>query len=427
MSLQNLFFKNISAKQTVFKNSFWLFFSQGISKLLKLFLVLAAARILGPTNFGAFNYLLAVASMFFLFSDWGISPLVIRDYQQKVDKEKYVRVAVGLKMALVVLSFVAALIGLFFFHSPIFKTTLILLAFFLVLSNGRDFIIYLFRAFQKMEKEFWLVVAENLSLLILGVFLLLIYKNIISLAVAYFFSMFISLIIGLSLIKRYSFYFKPIFDVHLIKELFRNGTPMMLYGFLSFLFFATDQILLAKLKGTTEVGYYSIVTKIILFVNIVPGLIMTALLPYLSSQVAHKDKIKKIFRKVGSGFVLFGAALAIIGFFSAPLLPFIVGSQYAPSVPLLRFFVWILIFMFPTALLDIILFIYNKQWLNFGFTAFCALANLALDFLLIPHYGMFGAAAASIMAQFLNLVITLYLSRRVMNSALALSYSSNNL
>ncbi len=425
MSLQTLFLENISPKQTVLKNSFWLFLGQGLSKLFKFFLVMAAARILGPTDFGAFNYLFSIVSLFFIFSDWGVSSLVIRDYQNEtVDKDKYVRSAFGLKIILAAAAFLAVLISLLFFQSPVFKAGLILLAIFLVISNLRDFIIYIFRAFQKMEKEFWLVLAENFSLLIIGVTLLLIYKNIVSLSLAYVFSIVISLSLAFILFKRYFSYLKPEWGRKEIKSFLANGAPIMFYGLLSFIFFATDQIILGKLRGTTEVGYYSIVTKIIILANMVPGLLMTALFPYLASQAANVKKVMMIFKKVSLGLVVLGVAAAAFGAVSAPIIPLIVGSQYAPSVGLFRFFVWIIVFMFPLNLFDYILFTYNKQWLNFWFTAACAIVNIVLNFLLIPFYGMIGAAVASMIAQFLNFVISWYLSRRVLNNALKSSPSN---
>jgi len=199
-----------------------------------------------------------------------------------------------------------------------------------------------------------------------------------------------------------------------------------LFGLLSFIFFSTDQILLGKLKGTIDVGYYSIVTKIILLIGLIPGLIMTALFPHLSSKINNKEFMKKIFRKVGWGFLILGFSLAVFGAVSAPIIPLIVGLQYGPSVKLFQFFIWILIFISPTILFDSVLFAYNKQWLNFWFTGGCAILNLVLNLLLIPYYGMFGAAAASIIAQFLNFAISWHLSRRVMNDALKLSAIIDN-
>lgn len=200
----------------------------------------------------------------------------------------------------------------------------------------------------------------------------------------------------------------------------------MFFGLLSFIFFSTDQIILGKLRGTTEVGYYSIATKIILLVNTIATLLMTAVFPYLASQIDKAQKVIKIFKKTLLIFMILSIFLAIAGTLLAPIIPLIVGSQYIPSVGLFQFFIWIIVFMFPVVLFDYILFAYNKQWLNFWFTSACAVLNVVLNLILIPRYGMFGAAAASIVAQFSNFAISWYLSSRVMNNALKLSSVANN-
>jgi len=406
MSLQSLFFENRSPKQTVFKNSFWLFLSQGVSRLFKFLLVIASARILGPAGFGSFNYILSIVSLFFIFSDWGIGTLIVRDFQQKKEPESYLRAGLFLKIVLALFLFIVALAGSLVFNSIEFKRNFILLAIFLFVANIRDFIISLFRALQKMEKEFWVIAGESFSVLVFGVILLLLYKNIISLSLAYLASVLISSVVALRLAKSLSVYLKPIFQKELIKSFFVNGAPLALFGLLGFIFFSTDQILLGKMRGIVEVGYYSIATKIILMLNLIPTLIMTALFPYLSSKINDRERMKAIFNKTTAFLAGGGLMLAIFGFLFAPLIPFFVGAPYLPSVKIFQFLIWIIVFMFPAIFLGYLFIVYNKQWQNFAITAFCAILNLVLNIFLIPIYGMFGAAAASIGAQALNFVLS---------------------
>lgn len=406
MSLQSLFFENRSPKQTVFKNSFWLFLSQGVSRIFKLLLVIVSARLLGPAGFGSFNYILSIASLFFIFSDWGIGTLIVRDFQQKKEPEPYLRAGLFLKIVLSLFLFIVALAGSLLFQSIEFKKNFILLAIFLFAANIRDFIISLFRSLQKMEKEFWVIAAESFSVLVFGVILLLFYKNIISLSLAYLLSVLISSVVALRLAKGFAVYLKPIFQKELIKNFFINGAPLALFGLLGFIFFSTDQILLGKMRGIVEVGYYSIAAKIILLLNLVPTLVMTAFFPHLSSKINDREKMKAIFNKTSAVLAAGGLILALFGFLLAPLIPLFVGASYLPSVKIFQFLIWIIVFMFPAIFLGYLFIAYNKQWQNFVITAFCAILNLVLNIFLIPNYGMFGAAAASIGAQALNLVLS---------------------
>lgn len=408
MDLENLLFNNLSPKQTFFKNSFWLLLSQALSRFFKLILVLVSARFLGPNGFGTFNYILSIATLFFLFADWGVNTLLIRDYQQIEEKERYTKAAFMFRIITVSICLIAALIGLFVFENPVFRLNFIVLSLYLFVSNIKETFVAFLRAIQKMEKEFLIVFAEGFFVMVFSIFLILINRNVISLSLGYLIGVLISCITALIVIKNFKSYFKPAFDKELLKKLLINGFPIALFGLLNFIFFSTDQIILGKMRGVEEVGYYSLITKGILLINVLPFLIITALFPYLAANINDKEKIKKITKKALIGLTGLGFLIALLIFIFSPILPFFVGKQYQPSVGLAQFLGWIVVFTFPSVYLSYLYIAYNKQWLNFALTAFCAILNLVFNLILIPRFGMFAAALTSIAAQFFNLFLLLF-------------------
>src|SRR3989339_817639 len=100
LNFRSLLFFNLHPRQTVIKNAVWLGLAQVLSKLLKLVLVIVSARLLGPRGFGTFNYVLSIMSVYFIFSDWGINTLIVRDYQQKPDIARYINSGAVLKTIL---------------------------------------------------------------------------------------------------------------------------------------------------------------------------------------------------------------------------------------------------------------------------------------------------------------------------------------
>jgi len=126
---------------------------------------------------------------------------------------------------------------------------------------------------------------------------------------------------------------------------------MLLFGILGFIFFSTDQIMLGKMRNVTEVGYYSLITKGVLLINLIPSLIMVALFPHLSANANDKEKIKKLTKKVLLSFIGLGFLISILVFFLAPIIPFLLVQSYEPSVGLTQFLIWIIIFMFPSVYL----------------------------------------------------------------------------
>ncbi len=69
-------FNNRTVGQTIAKNTFWLFFGQMTSRLLRAVIVIYSARVLGAASWGAFSYALGVAAFLTIFSDIGINALI---------------------------------------------------------------------------------------------------------------------------------------------------------------------------------------------------------------------------------------------------------------------------------------------------------------------------------------------------------------
>ena len=199
------------------------------------------------------------------------------------------------------------------------------------------------------------------------------------------------------------------FEKSLVKYYLLNGLPLVLFGLLGYVFFATDKIILAHLRSIEEVGYYSLASRILAALFVVPSLFNTALYPYLANKVGQGSKttIKFLFQIMIIASIMIGFLISFFIFISAQfLIPLFFGNQYFDSIKILQVFVWIIVFVFPTTFLDYFLISHNKQWLDFWITLVPAILNIVLNFALIPIYGVFGAVYASIFAQFLNFIFT---------------------
>jgi O-antigen/teichoic acid export membrane protein len=410
--LKQFLFSNISSKQIVLKNTFWLSLGQFFTRLFKFLLVVFAARILGPEGWGSFQYVLSIASMFFIFSDWGVGNLLIRDYQQKEDFKERIRTGSLIRESLAFLSLIVALIASLIFENPNFRKTFIILALFLFLGNLRDYILNFFQAIQKMEKQFIVNFVESLLTLIFGIIFLLTLRNFVSFAFAYLFGIFFSFILAILLAKNFLIYLKPKINYEFIKYYLINGLPLALFGVLGFVFFTTDQIILGKLKGVETVGYYSIAARIILILTTFPSLFLISLFPQLALSVSDKERLKNIFKKSIPFILLISFFLFAFILIFADFLPLLFGQKYIPSIQPLKLLSLILLLIPLTNLFDNFLFSINKQWQDFFITLFCAILNVVLNFLLIPQYSIFGAIYATLISQFVNLILTSLLSYR---------------
>jgi len=405
-------FKNISPKQIVLKNTFWLLLGQISVRLFKFLLVVFAARILGPEGWGSFQYVLSIVTFFYIFSDLGINYLVVRDYQQKEDFKERVNTGSFIREFLAFISLIISLMASFIFENIIFRKTFIILSFFLFLGNIRNYVLSFFEAIQKMEKQFIVFFIESVATLVFGIVFLWNFKNITSLAFAYFLGVASSFLICIILAKKFLFYLKPKFNAQIFKYYFYNGLPLALFGTLGLVFFSADQIILGKLKGVETVGYYSIASRIILILISLPSLFLASLLPQLALSVANKERLKTILKKSILLISLISFLLFILVLIFADFFPIIFGEKYIPSIKPLKILSLILLFIPLTNLFDNFLFSINKQWQDFFITLFCAGLNVILNFVFIPQYSIFGAIYATLISQFINLILTSLLSYR---------------
>lgn len=400
----------LTPKQIVIKNAFWLYTATFINKILRILLVIISARLLGPYLYGNFTYALSIAGFFLMFSDWGLSGLLIKNYQIFENKRQIIQEIISLKIILILIIVILSITGYFFIKENPAKVVYLIILSALSLGVLRDMITTIFKALQKMEYESFSIIIESITTTSLGILVLYFKRDIFYLGIAYFLGALWSFIFCLTkifqLFKSLNFKFSFLKAIDYLKQ----GTPLLLLGFLGFIFFSSDQIMIGYLKGMKELGYYSPIAKIILNLTLIPNIAVTALLPYFSKISLEINKLKIIYRKIFFSFIILSLIIAGILVISADLWFLkIFGSQYEKSILIFKIFVWTIIFLYGLTLLDNLLFVLGKQWFNFYVTSFFAILNIILNLWLIPIYGAVGACVATLIVQFFNFSVSFFL------------------
>lgn len=420
VKIKSLLFENIYPRQIIIKNAFWLYFSEVISKGLRLVVYLLIARNLGPSKFGIFEYLYSFVGFFFILADFGVGTLLVRDYQQRDDKNKYLNNAFSLKL-IFSLGFAAIAI----ISYPLAKKVdgfwlYFLIVLFYVFSHLEIFFESYFLAIQKTEKRFIFNLVNPILILLVIVAGLRFYQDVSVVVLAYLLGMLTGLVFAylIFLLEKKE---KLGLDFSLAKYYLKNGLALSLFGMLSYVFFGVDRIFLAHFRSLGEVGFYSVASRIIGALMFLPSVFGSSLYPYLAKKAIENDsktRVFKIFYRLMFLSLIIGIILSVIIYFlSSWLVLFLFGDKYLPAIDVLRFLIWILVPLFPTALLDLLLISYHRQWLDFWITLIPAAVNFILNFMFIPTWGMFGAALASILSQFLNLILSLIASVYVLKKS----------
>ena len=98
--VKNFLFKNNSIRQTIIKNTFWVTLGTVTAKIIRVLVIIYAARILGTEDYGIFTYVLSLVTIFTLFSDIGLTNILTRELTKKTDtRNEYFSTALIVKLA----------------------------------------------------------------------------------------------------------------------------------------------------------------------------------------------------------------------------------------------------------------------------------------------------------------------------------------
>ena len=165
-----------------------------------------------------------------------------------------------------------------------------------------------------------------------------------------------------------------------------------------------DIIMLEKMIGSVEVGYYSGATRFIYPFMFISGAFMTAIFPSLAKYSNDKDKFKGIqyialYYLGGIGIVL--STILFLG--SDLLFNFFFDLKYDQSIPTFKVLVWYLAIVFIYGSISNNLVALGKVKFLVALNLVMILVNVVLNLFLIPHYGAVGAAIATIFCELLIL------------------------
>lgn len=409
--LKSFLFTNQTTRQTVAKNAFWLSASNLIGRLIRAVLIVAAARVLGTEEYGVFSYALSLAAFFTLFSDIGITPILTREAAKNPDAKKdYISTSFFIKLVLL-----ASTIILTIFVAPFFtkieaaRPLLYVMAFLLTFDGLQNFAFAITRAENRMELEAWLSVVTNVYIVALSLIALLTFPTSMTLSLTYTAGS------GLGFLTIYYLLRKEFrgvftnFKKKLVKKILVAGWPFALSGLLGGIMINTDTIMLGWFRSASEVGLYSAAQRPIQLLILMPGILATSLFPTMARLVheQHTHKIKEVTEKVISTVMLVAIPILLGGIaLAGPFINLLFGKEYISGASSFAILLGTVLFSFPGIILNNLLFAYDRQKVFIASTGLGALGNFALNYILIPPFGIVGASIATLVTQ---IVVNSYL------------------
>lgn len=408
--LKNFLFYNSNTRQTIVKNTLWLFIGEISGRIFKMMLVVYAARNLGAEGWGVFSYTLSIAALFMIFSDVGIDDLITRELSQKKDNYKVTAsAALAIKGTMLISGVILAIfVGPIISSIPqannLFWLVAIILLFDAIRNNG----FAINRVTEKVEKEAIIKFITNSFIFVIGYFLIKTNPTPMSLVAAYAAGGIIGAVLVLNLVRKTILEFIVTINKEAFLSVMKTIIPLTMVALMGSILANTDIFMLGLWKTPEDIGMYAAVQRFYQFIAVMPAMIITATLPLMSRlAINDSNKFKIAVEKVLTIFMVLSIPIVLGGLVLAKeiiLLTF--GSGYLQAVPVFRIVLVMSLAAFSSILFVNTIFVHNKQKMLVLINIIGAVVNVLLNFILIPKLGITGAAFSTLASTWVITYVT---------------------
>ncbi len=397
ISTKDLFTKHGFNKY--FKNTVWLFLTYGLRLFTGFFVGLWHARYLGPRDYGVYNYVISLTSIFLTIATFGTTEIIVKKILEKNEAHVGLKSGFDLRLALSLLLFLLLGCYAYFFEPSREVQFYILISSFALFFLPFEVVDSFFRAKVQAQKS---SIGRMLQLIIsaLAKILLIVYEAPLTwfYFVFVFDAVFYSTLIMISFLKENQSFFSVKIPLNKVVELAKESFPLMVIAVSSLMLARFDQVIIGKLLTKLDVGLYSAASKTIEIATLFAVLVSLSLYPaILNAKKSSTEIYLKRMAMLNRLLVAGGAVLTAIFFFGADLIiQILFGEKFTASADILRILSFNILFISFYQVSYRWYLSENLQSLMMYKTLSAVVTNIVLNFVLIPRLGIMGAALGSI-------------------------------
>lgn len=382
----------------------WLIFDKILRMGVGLIVGVWVARYLGPTQFGLFSFATAFVGMYGAIAGLGLQNIVVRDILSNPNhKEETLGTAFLLQVFGGMLSY-ACLIGSIFYLRPedIQAQLLVAIIGSVILFKFSEVGLYWFES--QVQSKYTVWVQNGCFVIFAAIKTGLILTNASMQAFAWAVAAEALIVAVLTLVVlnlRGPKLQQLIFTWQRVKTLLIDSWPLLLSGLAVALYMKIDQIMLGQILGDEAVGLYSAAVRISEVFYFIPMVISSSVFPSILEVKTRNIKIYQQRMQLLYDFMVWISVVIALPmtFISIPMVVMLFGSAYTESGLVLAIHIWTSVFVFLGVASGQWIIAENRQILNFQRTFLGLIVNILLNFILIPKFGVVGAAIATLLGQ----------------------------
>jgi O-antigen/teichoic acid export membrane protein len=191
------------------------------------------------------------------------------------------------------------------------------------------------------------------------------------------------------------------------RRLLGRATPLALLNVLGVLYMRASSLAVLVILGATKLGAYQIVFRVLEVMALLPPLVLMAVFPVLVS-LRERDVVKyqALCQRLHDDMILIGAALCAVTVLAArPLVELAAGSHYLDLVTPLRLLAGAGLAGFVNATFAQIMVVEAVQGFVLRLSVFALAGNVALSLVLVPVFGLNGAALSALVSEVAGAIV----------------------
>jgi O-antigen/teichoic acid export membrane protein len=287
----------------------------------------------------------------------------------------------------------------------------ILLSILLIISTPMYSIYIKLLRIQEKANKFVIISFLNISLQIIFILTFVVYMKLGALGYI------LSLSLSMFMLASFSFYEilknnKLSFDKKIAIEALQYSSKIVPHTFSSWGLSSFTILVIGWYLGSEEVGFYSIVYYLSIIVSVLADALLYTYQPWLYKILESKDNIKLLFIETITLFNLIFILIAFfLSLFSDEIIKLLFSKNYYANTNIAPILIYSRVVLFTGSLHTYVLYYYKHATKEIAkATMIGVLLNVATSLLLIPKFGLFGAAISLFIAQVVIAIIKQYYS-----------------
>lgn len=391
--------------QKTIVNTGWLFFDQILRLGVGMLVGILFARYLGPEEYGIFSYALAFVTLFSAIATLGLDSVVVREIINNPDAtDEILGTTFALKLLAGTLTALITVVTVSMIRPGDVLTRWLVG----IISAGA-----IFQAFETINFWFqsqiqskYVVYAKIIAFLVANAGRLgLIYTGAPLIAFAWIGLAEVAMgAFGLLIAYKTNGFELRKWRVSLPRAIgfLRDSWPLILSGMLIMVYMRIDQIMLGEMIGSDAVGIYSAALRLSEAWFFIPMVIASSVFPSIVdakriNEKLYNDRMQQLYFLMSWISISIAVLLTI---FSDKVIYVLYGARYANAGAILAIHIWSGVFVYLGVASAQFLLAENDTKIALVRTAIGAAVNIVLNLILIPSFGIKGAAIASVFSYF---------------------------